>query len=64
MKPNLTNKNSILKMININKENIVINNNKNNIFFNCLILLIILIFILFLIFRYIEKKKNILNYRE
>ena len=60
MKPNLVNKSNILKIIsNINKE--PINNDKNIIFFNFLIIILFILGILFLIFRYLDKKKNLQN---
>jgi len=57
MKPNLVNKNHILKMIN-NIRHEPINNDKNIMFFNFLIIILFILGILFLIFRYLDKKKN------
>jgi hypothetical protein len=60
MKPNLVNKSHILKIINnISKE--PNNNDKNIIFFNFLIIMVFILGILFLIFRYLDKKKNLQN---
>jgi hypothetical protein len=60
MKPNLVNKSDILKIIsNINKE--PVNNDKNIIFFNFLIIILFILGILFLIFRYLDKKKKLQN---
>lgn len=57
MKPNLVNKKNILKIIsNISQE--PINNDKNIMFFNFLIIILFILGILFLIFRYLDKKKN------
>jgi hypothetical protein len=59
MKPNLSDKVIIDKLINKDLKNLnIIKKNENNIFFNFLFILFIIIFILFLIFRYLEKKKN------
>jgi hypothetical protein len=59
MKPNLTDKIIIEKIINKDiKQITTIKNNENIVFFNFLFILLIIIFILFLIFRYLEKKKN------
>ena len=64
MKPNLIDKNIIVKIINKNEKikNTIytsINNKNNNIYFNLLIILFIILFILFLIYRYLEKKNKI-----
>lgn len=57
MKPNLVNKKNIIKIIsNISQE--PINNDKNIMFFNFLIIILFILGILFLIFRYLDKKKN------
>lgn len=62
MKPNLTNKAKIYKLIK-NKINSnskigkIIDNDKNIIFFNFLIIIIFVVGIIFLVFRYYEKKK-------
>jgi ABC-type lipoprotein release transport system permease subunit len=59
MKPNLVNKNLIYDYIEKKKE--IIHNikiEKNNIFFNFLIILFIIICILILVYRYLEKRKN------
>lgn len=59
MKPNLSNKKLIHHFINKNKNNIdttIID--KNNIFFNFLIISFFILCILFLIYRYLEKNKH------
>lgn len=67
MKPNLSNKNIILKFL--NRDNITndinqhVSTDKNNILFNFLIILLFIICILFLIFRYLEKKNKCINYK-
>jgi len=59
MKPNLLNKKIIKTFINKNKKDINIECiDKNNIFFNFLIILFFILCILFLIYRYLEKKNN------
>ena len=59
MKPKLLNKKIIKTYINKNKKNINIEYiDKNNIFFNFLIILFFILCILFLIYRYLEKKNN------
>jgi hypothetical protein len=59
MKPNLSNKIFLEKLINRDLKNLnLFKKNENIFFFNFLFILLIIIFILFLIFRYIEKKKN------
>jgi len=67
MKPNLSNKNIILKILNTNNisNNIYkqVNIDKNNILFNFLIILLFIICLLFLIFRYLEKKNKCINYK-
>jgi len=67
MKPNLINKNIILKILNTNNisNNIdkQVNIDKNNILFNFLIILLFIICLLFLIFRYLEKKNKCINYK-
>jgi ATP-dependent Zn protease len=67
MKPNLSNKNIILKILNTNNISNNINNqvntDKNNILFNFLIILLFIICLLFLIFRYLEKKNKCINYK-
>ena len=62
MKPILTNKNKIYKIIqntiNTKNKNIKIKDNDQNIiFFNFLLIIIFIIGIIFLVFRYYEKKK-------
>ena len=62
MKPILTNKNKIYKIIqntiNTKNKNIKIKDNDQNIiFFNFLLIIIFTIGIIFLVFRYYEKKK-------
>ena len=64
MKPNLIDKNIIIKIINKN-ENITetitkkLNYENNSNYFNFLIILLFILFILFLIYRYLEiKNKN------
>jgi len=62
MKPNLTNKAKIYKLIknkidSNNKIGKIIDNDKNIIFFNFLIIIIFVVGIIFLVFRYYEKKK-------
>jgi len=60
MKPNLSDKIIIENIIKKDYKNtIFIKNNENIVFFNFLFILFIIISILFLIFRYLEKKKNI-----
>jgi ATP-dependent Zn protease len=62
MRPNLTQSNIYLKNI-VRKKNLKINNEineKNNIFFNLIVILLFIFFILFLAYRYIYKK-NINN---
>jgi uncharacterized BrkB/YihY/UPF0761 family membrane protein len=59
MKPKLSNKKLISNFI--NKNNKIIDTNhidKNNIFFNFIIILFFVLCILFLIYRYLEKKKD------
>jgi hypothetical protein len=57
MRPNLVNRKNIIKFINnIHQE--PINNDKNIVFFNFLIIILFILGILFLIFRYLDKKKN------
>ena len=59
MKPKLLNKKIIKTFINKNKKDINIEYvDKNNIFFNFLIILFFILCILFLIYRYLEKKNN------
>jgi len=59
MKPKLLNKKLISNFINKNKKDINIEYiDKNNIFFNFLIILFFVLCILFLIYRYLEKKNN------
>jgi hypothetical protein len=59
MKPNLSNKIFIEKVIHRDLTNLkILKKNENIVFFNFLFILLIILFILFLIFRYIEKKKN------
>jgi hypothetical protein len=59
MKPKLLNKKIIKTFINKNKKDINIEyTDKNNIFFNFLIILFFILCILFLIYRYLEKKNN------
>ena len=63
MKPNLINKNIIIKIFNKNEkvtETIKkkINYENNSIYFNFLIILFFILFILFLIYRYLEKKNK------
>lgn len=59
MKPKLFNKKIIKTFINKNKKDINIDYiDKNNIFFNFLIILFFILCILFLIYRYLEKKNN------
>jgi hypothetical protein len=64
MKPNLVNKNIILKILN---ENIITKSplkiEKNFLFFNFLIILLFILLILFLIYRYLEKKNNSIIYK-
>lgn len=64
MKPNLVNKNIILKTLN---ENIIskgsVKADKNFLFFNFLIILLFILLILFLIYRYLEKKNNAIIYK-
>jgi uncharacterized BrkB/YihY/UPF0761 family membrane protein len=59
MKPKLSNKKLISNFI--NKNNKIIDTkhiDKNNVFFNFLIILFFVLCILFLIYRYLEKKKD------
>ena len=59
MKPKLLNKKIIKTLVNKNKKNINIEYvDKNNIFFNFLVILFFILCILFLIYRYLEKKNN------
>ena len=59
MKPNLSDKLILEKIINKDlKLSNKIKNDQSIVFFNLLIILLIIIFVLFLIFRYLEKKKN------
>ena len=59
MKPRLLNKKIISKLINKNKEVIdTITIDKNNMFFNFLIISFFILCVLFLIYRYLEKKKE------
>lgn len=59
MKPKLLNKKIIKTFINKDKKDINIEYiDKNNIFFNFLIILFFILCILFLIYRYLEKKNN------
>lgn len=59
MKPKLLNKKIIKTFINKNKKDINIEYiDKNNIFFNFLIILFFILCILFLLYRYLEKKNN------
>ena len=59
MKPRLSNKKLITNFIDKNKEIInTIDVDKNNIFFNFLIISFFIVCILFLVFRYLEKKKD------
>ena len=60
MKPNLINKNLMIKNI-IKAKKIILSENKkkNSIFFNLIIIFIFILFILFILFRYNEKKKSI-----
>jgi hypothetical protein len=67
MKPNLSDKNIILKFLNtdniINNINMQVKTDKNNILFNFLLILLFIICILFLIFRYLEKKNKCIKYK-
>jgi len=59
MRPNLTQSSNYLQNI-VRKKNLKIDNDiieKNNIFFNLIIILLFVFFILFLLYRYIYKKK-------
>ena len=59
MKPKLLDKKIIKTFINKNKKGINIDYiDKDNIFFNFLIILFFILGILFLIYRYLEKKNN------
>jgi hypothetical protein len=59
MKPELVNKNIIYNYIDKKKSIIKnINNDKNILMFNFLIILLFIIFFLFLLFRYLDKDKN------
>ena len=59
MKPNLSDKIIIEKLVKKDfKSSSFVKNNENIVFFNLLFILFIIIFILFLIFRYLDKKKN------
>ena len=62
MKPNLINKNIILKALNENIknniDNISLKPEKNFLFFNFLFILLFILLILFLIYRYLEKKNR------
>ena len=65
-KPALLQKNSIIKIIQQNNNNLnnlkIINENynieKKNIYFNLIFILLFIIGILFLVYRYYEKKNN------
>ena len=62
MKPNLINKNLVIKSIkeecSFIKNNRINNiNDSNNIFFNLLIIFVLIILLLFLMYRYLNKKK-------
>jgi ABC-type multidrug transport system permease subunit len=60
MKPNLINKELMIKNIIKTKKIILLENKKNNsIFFNLIIIFIFILFILFILFRYNEKKKSV-----
>lgn len=59
IKPNLINKDFIIKaMDKIQIDNNVINNDKNTIFFHFIIILFFILCILFLVFRFLEKNKK------
>ena len=58
MKPNLIDKNAIIKFVkNTTFDDSIQLKNNNIIFFNILLILLLIVFILFLIYRYLEKKK-------
>lgn len=59
IKPNLINKDFIIKaMDKIQIDNNVTNNDKNTIFFHFIIILFFILCILFLVFRFLEKNKK------
>lgn len=59
IKPNLINKEFIIKVMDKNQiDNNIINNDKNTIFFHFIIILFFILCILFLVFRFLEKNKK------